>query len=104
LPLGPLEPVVRLLAPEVALRHARAVATPDQVGAVVTQERSGHRGRHHEGEAEISGAGDHAGRDHQRLARHDGHERVEKRDGEDDRVRPPGRIRDKLGELVKHPE
>ena len=44
----------------------------------------------HERQGEVAGARDHAGGDDGGLARDEREERVDRRDGEDERVRPPG--------------
>jgi hypothetical protein len=60
----------------------------EPVGDLVAEERPERRERHDDDDVEAAVGGEHAGRDHDRLARHHGEECVEQRDREDRRVGP----------------
>ena len=99
--LSPVEAPPRHLTAEEALGDALAEAATDQVRAVVAEEGARGRREDDQGQTEVAGRGDDARRDDRRLARNDRQQCIEEREQEDDRVRPPRRMGNELGEVMK---
>ncbi len=89
----------RLVPLEDALDRVLAEPGAEPVRDVVAEDRARRGAEDHERQAQVAGARQHPGADHDGLARHDGEERVDRRHGEDREVRPVAR--DPFLELVE---
>ena len=89
------------LAAEEARLDPGAEAATEQIRGVVADERTAGRRQDDQRHAQVAARRNDSGGDHRALARHERHQRIEQREQEDDRVRPPGRIGHQLRELVE---
>lgn len=98
----PGNPFASLLATEEPAGNGITEAPADEVGDIVTGQSADCGERHDQRERQMASGGDYPRRDHRSLTRHNRQDRVEQGQHEYHRVSPSRRIRDQVGELVKH--